>query len=282
MESWPAPAKLNLFLHVTGRRADGFHELQTVFQFLDYGDELRFEINDTGEISHLRPIPGIADEDELCVRAASALQRQSGAGQGVAIEVTKRIPAGGGLGGGSSDAATTLIALNRLWGLGLSVDALAEIGLGLGADIPVFIRGQAAWAEGVGEQLQPVDLEEPWYLVLCPGVSISTAAIFSDPELTRDSPAITIRAFREGSTRNDLENLVRKRYPEVDKTLDWLARYGRPRMTGTGACVFMPVEDRRRGDELLAMALQQADDLAAGLTGFVAKGLNRHPLGGDD
>jgi len=240
MDSWPAPAKLNLFLHVTGRRADGF-----------------------------------------CIRAARSLQRQAGTGQGVTIDLTKRIPAGGGLGGGSSDAATTLIALNRLWGLGLSIDALAEIGLGLGADVPVFVRGRAAWAEGVGERLQPVELDEACYLVLCPGVSISTAAIFSDPELTRDSPAITIRAFREGSTRNDLESLVRKRYPEVDRTLSWLSRYGQPRMTGTGACVFMPVEERRRGEELLATALGQADDLAAGLTGFVAKGLNRHPLCGD-
>ena len=282
MESWPAPAKLNLFLHVTGRRADGFHELQTVFQFLDYADELRFEINDTGEIRQRAPIPGIADEDELCLRAARALQRQSGTGQGVTIDLTKHIPAGGGLGGGSSDAATTLIALNRLWGLGLSIDALAEIGLGLGADIPVFIHGRAAWAEGIGERLQPVELDQPWYLVLCPGVSISTAAVFSDPELTRDSPAITIRAFREGSTRNDLENLVRKRYPEVDKTLGWMARYGQPRMTGTGACVFMPVEEQQRGEELLAMALQQAGELATGLTGFVAKGRNRHPLAGDD
>lgn len=278
MQSWPAPAKLNLFLHVTGRRADGYHELQTVFQFLDYGDELRFEIDDSGEVRHRRPVPGIAPDQELCVRAARALQAVTGTRQGVIIDLEKRLPAGGGLGGGSSDAATTLLALNRLWGLGLSIDQLADIGLGLGADLPVFVRGQAAWAEGIGERLVPVALDEPWYLVLCPGVSVSTAEIFSDPELTRDSPAITIRAFRQGAARNDLETLVRKRIPQVDNTFGWLAHHGHPRMTGSGACVFMPVASRQQGEELLALAHDQAPDIGGGFTGFVAKGLNRHPL----
>lgn len=271
MQTWPAPAKLNLFLHITGRRSDGYHNLQTIFQFLDFADEIGFEANESGEIQHRQPLTGISDESELCVRAARALQAETGCSKGVDITLSKKIPTGGGLGGGSSDAATTLIALNQLWGLGLSTDQLAEIGLGLGADIPVFIRGQAAWAEGIGDQLSPVEVAEPWYLVICPDVSISTADIFSDPELTRDSPLITIRAFQDGSTRNDLENRVRQRYPEVDQVLKWMGRFGRPRMTGSGACVFMEIESQEQGEGLLA---QLPDELK----GFVAKGLNRHPL----
>jgi len=272
---WLAPAKLNLFLHVTGRREDGYHELQTVFQFLEYGDELVFEVNETGEIAHRQPVPGVDPENELCLRAARALQRESGTRFGVTIEIHKRIPAGGGLGGGSSDAATTLIALNELWRLDIPRERLAEIGLWLGADVPVFLFGQAAWAEGVGERLTPVELDEPWYLVICPNVSVSTGAIFSDPELTRDSPAITIRAFREGATRNDLEDLVRRRYPEVDQVLTRLTQYGQPRMTGSGACVFMQVDGREQGEQLLTRIL---DEMPDGTTGFVAKGRNRHPL----
>jgi 4-diphosphocytidyl-2-C-methyl-D-erythritol kinase len=272
---WPAPAKLNRFLHVTGRRDDGYHELQTIFQFLDYGDELAYELNETGEITHRQPLPGIEPENELCLRAARALQQESGTRLGVSIEINKRLPAGGGLGGGSSDAATTLIALNELWGLGLSREQLAEIGLRLGADVPVFLFGKAAWAEGVGEILTPVELDEPWYLVICPDVSVSTGAIFSDPELTRDSPAITIRAFREGAARNDLEELVRRRYPEVDQVLTRMAQNGQPRMTGSGACVFMQVDSREQGEQLLATML---DEMPDGTTGFVAKGQNRHPL----
>jgi len=272
---WPAPAKLNLFLHITGRRADGYHELQTIFQFLNYGDELSFELNDTGELRHAKPLPGIESRKELCLLAARALQLESGTHLGATIDILKRIPAGGGLGGGSSDAATTLIALNKLWGLGLSRERLAEIGLTLGADVPIFIFGRAAWAEGVGEQLTPVELNEPWYLVICPRVSVSTGAIFSDPELTRDSPAITIRAFREGASRNDLENLVRRRYPEVDQVLTRMAQNGQPRMTGSGACVFMEVADRDQGEQLLAAML---DEMPDGTTGFVAQGQNRHPL----
>jgi len=274
-EYWPAPAKLNLFLHVTGRRDDGYHELQTVFQFLDFGDELAFEIDDSGDIRHHRPVPGVDPAKEICLRAARALQRAGDLKKGVEIDIRKHIPAGGGLGGGSSDAATTLIALNRLWGLDLPRDRLAEIGLGLGADVPVFIFGQAAWAEGIGERLTEVALDEPWYLVICPNVSVSTGAIFSDPELTRDSPAITIRAFREGATRNDLQNLVRRRYPEVDQVLTRMAQNGQPRMTGSGACVFMEVDGREQGEQLLAHML---DDMPDGTTGFVAKGRNRHPL----
>jgi 4-diphosphocytidyl-2-C-methyl-D-erythritol kinase len=272
---WPAPAKLNLFLHITGRREDGYHELQTIFQFLDYGDELAFEINETGDVRHARPLPGVDRDKELSLLAARALQRESGTRLGATIDIQKRLPAGGGLGGGSSDAATTLIALNKLWGLRLSRERLAEIGLSLGADVPVFIFGRAAWAEGVGEELTPVELDEPWYLVICPNVSVSTGAIFSDPELTRDSPAITIRAFREGAGRNDLENLVRRRYPEVDQVLTRMAQHGQPHMTGSGACVFMQVDGREQGEQLLAAML---DEMPDGTTGFVAKGQNRHPL----
>lgn len=272
---WPAPAKLNLFLHVTGRRENGYHELQTIFQFLDYGDELEFEINETGDLRHAKVLPGIEPEKELSLLAARALQREGGTRLGATIYIQKRLPAGGGLGGGSSDAATTLIVLNKLWGLGLSRQRLAEIGLTLGADVPVFIFGQAAWAEGVGEQLTPVELEEPWYLVICPNVSVSTGAIFSDPELTRDSPAITIRAFREGASRNDLQNLVRRRYPEVDQVLTRMEQDGQPRMTGSGACVFMEVDGREQGEQLLAAML---DEMPDGTTGFVAKSQNRHPL----
>jgi len=272
---WPAPAKLNLFLHITGRREDGYHELQTIFQFLSYGDELAFEINDTGKLLHAKPLPGIEPEKELCLLAARALQRESGTPLGATIDIHKKLPAGGGLGGGSSDAATTLIALNKLWGLGLPRQRLAEIGLALGADVPVFIFGRAAWAEGVGEQLTPIELDEPWYLVVCPNVSVSTGAIFSDPELTRDSPAITIRAFREGASRNDLEKLVCRRYPAVDQVLARMAQNGQPRMTGSGACVFMEVTDREQGEQLLASML---DEMPDGTTGFVAQGQNRHPL----
>jgi len=271
MTRWPAPAKLNLFLHVTGRRADGYHTLQTVFQFLDYGDKLQFEITDNGDIRHDRPPTGIDPEHELCLRAARLLQQESGTRLGAVIHINKVLPLGGGLGGGSSDAATTLIALNELWQLGFDRERLARLGLTLGADVPVFVRGQAAWGEGVGEELAPVELPEPWFLVICPQIQVSTAEIFADPELTRDSPAITIRAFLQGATRNDLEPVVRKRHPEVDQALLWLAQYGSPRMTGSGACVFMAVNSKAEGEKLLV-------NCPTGMNGFVAKALNRHPL----
>ena len=268
---WPAPAKLNLFLHVTGRRSDGYHELQTLFQFLDIGDELNFDLTDNGAISLSQPIPGVPDDEELCQSAARLLQQHCGISQGVDITLRKQLPAGGGLGGGSSDAATTLVALNRLWGAGLSVEQLAGLALRLGADVPVFVRGQASWAEGIGEDLTPVTIDEPWYVVICPQVHVSTAEIFSRPELTRDSPPITIRAFREGQGRNDLEPVVRRLYPSVDNALSWLAAFGRPRMTGSGSCLFLPVADRASGKTILA---QRPD----GCDGFVAQGLNQSPL----
>lgn len=270
--AWPAPAKINLFLHVTGRRPDGYHLLQTVFQFLDYGDTLDFEPRDDGVIRRAGVLPGIAPEADLTVRAARLLQRHAGSGQGVEIRIDKRIPLGGGLGGGSSDAATTLWALNCLWGLGLSVDALAALGLQLGADVPVFVRGRAAWAEGVGEILTPLTLEEPWYLVLMPEAQVPTAAIFAAPELTRDSDALTIDGFLSGDHGvNACEPVVRARYPRVAEALDWLARYAPARMSGTGACVFARFAEQRAAEEVWQR-------LPAGWRGFVARGCNRSPL----
>ena len=273
-QAWPAPAKLNLFLHITGRRPDGYHLLQTVFQFLDIADELSFDINDSGEISRASDLAGVAPEQDLVVRAARLLQQKAGCQLGVRITVHKRLPMGGGLGGGSSDAATTLLALNALWDCRLDRQQLATLGLQLGADVPVFIGGHAAWAEGVGEQLQPVEPEERWYLVLVPEVSVSTAEIFAHPELTRNSPAITIRDFREGRVRNDIEPVVRAMYPEVDAALRWLSSYGEARMTGTGACVFLPCTDKAQAESIK----RQAEEALPSATGFVARGLNRHPI----
>lgn len=278
-QGWPAPAKLNLFLHITGRRADGYHLLQSVFQFLDYGDTLYFEPRADGEIHRLTAVPGVAPEQDLVVRAARRLQQAGGCRLGADIRIDKRLPMGGGLGGGSSDAATTLVALNRLWSLGLDQDRLAEIGLALGADVPVFVRGHAAWAEGVGEHLQPVDLPEPWFLVLIPPVTVSTAEVFAAGELTRDCPPIKIRDFlrvadsgrADGRIVNVCEPLVRQRYPEVDAIFNWLSDKTPTvaRMTGTGACLFAPFEDERQARQLLDQAP---------CAGFVARGLNRSPL----
>lgn len=270
MQTWPAPAKINLFLHVVGRRADGMHLLQTVFQFLDYGDELAFRVTEDGRITLATPLPWPPERD-LCVRAARLLQAQAGTHRGVEITLHKRLPVGGGLGGGSSDAATTLLALNALWGLDWPRGRLAELALALGADVPVFIHGQAAWAEGVGEVLRPIELPEPWYVVFVPPLSVSTATVFADPGLTRSHPPITIRDFREGRAGNDLECVVRRRYPAVDAAMRWAARFGPVRMTGSGACFFLKVADAAAGRRLLEQA-------PAGLSGFVARGVNRHPL----
>lgn len=268
---WPAPAKLNLFLHITGRRADGYHTLQTVFQFLDVADRIRLRVTDAPDIRLLTPLPGVAPERDLSVRAARLLQAEAGVSRGVDIEIDKHLPLGGGLGGGSSDAATVLVALNRLWDCGVSVERLAELGLRLGADVPVFVRGRAAWAEGVGERLTPIAPPEPWYLVLVPPVTVSTAEIFSAPELTRHTPPITIADFLSGVGGNDCEPVVRARYPVVAQHLDWLSRFGRARLTGTGACVFAAFAER-------AAAQQAQMQLPAGWRGFIARGCNRSPL----
>lgn len=270
-DTWPAPAKLNLFLHVVGRREDGYHLLQTVFQFLDHGDALRFALRADGRVRRVNPLPGVEAAADLTVRAARLLKAETGCRGGVDIWVDKRLPMGGGLGGGSSDAATTLVALNRLWGLGLEPAALEALGLRLGADVPVFVRGQAAWAEGVGERLTPVALPEPWYLVVKPPVEVPTGPVFQAPELTRDCPPITISDFLSGRAGNVCEPVVRARYPQVGQVLDWLNRHASARLTGTGSCVFAAFADPAPARALL-------ETLPAGATGFVARGLNRSPL----
>ena len=272
MQIWPAPAKLNLFLLVTGRRADGYHTLQTVFQFLDYGDELNFTVTSDGRITRRAPLPGVSEESDLTLRAARLLQDTAAVHHGVQIQLTKRIPAGGGLGGGSSDAATTLLALNALWGTHLPIPDLAALGLKLGADVPVFIHGHAAWGEGIGEILTPIEPPQAWYLVVVPPVHVSTAQVFADPELTRYSSPLTIRDFHEGrELRNDLEPVVRRRYPEVDHLMQLLGEFGDPHMSGSGGCVFLKVTSEEQGRQIL-------EKIPNPYTGFVAQGLNRHPL----
>ncbi|MCF0014288.1 4-(cytidine 5'-diphospho)-2-C-methyl-D-erythritol kinase [Pseudomonas stutzeri] len=267
MLTLPAPAKLNLMLHITGRRADGYHELQTLFQFLDYGDELSFRLREDGQIHLLTELPGVDHDNNLIVRAARLLQRESGCTLGADIQLTKRLPMGGGIGGGSSDAATTLVGLDHLWNTELGEDRLAELGLRLGADVPVFVRGRAAFAEGVGERLQPVDLAEPWFLVIAPQVSVSTAEIFADPELTRNTPAITVRSLLAGGGHNDCQPVVEKRYPEVRNALSLLNKFVQARMTGTGACVFGSFPNEGEADKVRRQ-------LPATLPSFVAHGRN--------
>jgi 4-diphosphocytidyl-2-C-methyl-D-erythritol kinase len=268
---WPAPAKLNLFLHITGRRADGYHDLQTLFQLIDLQDEIAIAVRVDGRIERLGGAPGVPPESDLVVRAARALKEATGTPLGASIEVTKRIPMGGGLGGGSSDAATTLLALNHLWRTGLSPEKLADIGLGLGSDVPVFVYGSSAWAEGRGERLEPVELPERWFVVVHPGVHVATAPVFQAPELTRNSPKLTMRGLFQAGGRNDCESVVRARFPEVAEALDWLARSAPARLTGTGACVF--AEFARAAD-----AERVAARVPDRWTSFVARGLNTSPV----
>ncbi len=271
VSAWPAPAKLNLMLRIVGRRADGYHLLQTVFQFIDLADSLSFDVRSDGVIRRLNLLAGVAEDADLVVRAARLLQQAAGVQQGVDIHVDKRIPMGAGLGGGSSDAATTLVALNRLWNCGMSPDDLARLGLQLGADVPIFIHGRAAWAEGVGEQLTDVDLPEPVYLLLAPPVHVDTGKIFQDAELTRNSRRITIRDFVAGEVTNDCLEVVRKRYPDVAQAFDWLNEIAEARLTGTGACVFAACSDRARATALLHDKPERA-------TGFVVQASNRSAL----
>ena len=266
----PAPAKLNLFLHITGRREDGYHNLQTVFQLLDYGDELQFESRRDSAIRLNADIPGLATQDNLVARAACLLQRTTHTNYGASILLRKRLPLGGGIGGGSSDAGTTLLALNRLWHLNLTTAQLAELGRQLGADVPVFVYGHSAWAEGVGEQLQALQLPSFWYLVIVPDCQISTARIFAHKDLTRDTRNITVAAFLEQGGRNDCQKLVRSLYPEVDQALCWLDQFGHARMTGTGACVFASFDSKADADNVL-------QQLPPGMRGFVARGVNQSP-----
>ncbi len=267
----PAPAKLNLFLHVVGRRPDGYHLLQSVFRFLDYGDELHFSLRADGAVARANPLPGVDPEQDLTVRAARLLQRETGCTLGVDIHLEKRLPMGGGLGGGSSDAATVLLALNRLWELKLPRRELERLGLQLGADVPVFVYGRSAFAEGVGEVLQPVALPPAWYVVLVPPVHVPTPEVFGDRELTRNTIPITIAAFLTGMGRNDLEPVVCRRYPQVAEYLEWLKGFGDARMTGSGACVFAGFSTR---SEAAAVMAAKPDSME----GFMAKGMDRHPL----
>ncbi|MEI7614113.1 MAG: 4-(cytidine 5'-diphospho)-2-C-methyl-D-erythritol kinase [Betaproteobacteria bacterium] len=270
---YPAPAKLNLFLHVVGRRADGYHLLQTVFRFVDHGDRLCFSPRTDAEIVLATPLPGVPPESDLTVRAARLLQAETGCHQGVDISLEKHLPMGGGLGGGSSDAATVLLALNHLWHLGLSRQRLQEIGLALGADVPVFVFGRNAFAEGVGEALQPVELLPAWYVVLEPPVAVPTAAIFTAPELKRDSPPMRAADWRPGIGDNDLEAVARSRFPVVGEYLDWLGGFAAARMSGSGACVFAEFVEREAADAVLR-------HLPTGMRGWSAVGLDAHPLRG--
>ncbi|MBU2886081.1 4-(cytidine 5'-diphospho)-2-C-methyl-D-erythritol kinase [Gilvimarinus agarilyticus] len=273
-----APAKLNVFLHITGQRADGYHQLQTLFQLLDVGDTLTFTRTDQNRVNLKSNLKGVADSDNLILRAALALQEAAQNSTspplnlGAHIELNKVLPMGGGIGGGSSDAATTLVGLNHLWGLGLSKNVLMQLGLKLGADVPVFINGRTAWAEGIGEQLMAVDLPPKWFTVIQPDCHVSTATIFSHKDLTRDTRPIKVAAFSQRATRNDCEPLVRKLYPNVDNALIWLKKFNEDaRMTGTGACVFAPFDSEKEARAVLA----QAPDT---LPGFVAQGISHSPL----
>jgi 4-diphosphocytidyl-2-C-methyl-D-erythritol kinase len=268
---YPAPAKLNLFLHVVGRRADGYHLLQTAFRLIERCDWLRFSPRRDDEVKLAKPLPGVAEADELAVRAARSLKKEGGSEQGVDIEIEKNIPIGGGLGGGSSDCATTLAVLNRLWKIDLPGERLAEIALSLGADVPFFLLGGNAFAEGVGERLAPLELPSAWYVVLIPPVAVSTREIFADSELTRNSQTIKISSFSAGFGRNDLEPVVCRRHAEVAAHLEWLRRFGDARMSGSGACVFAEFATEREARSVLSR-------MPAQMRGFVAKGLESHPL----
>ena len=268
---WPAPAKINLFLHVTGRRDDGYHSLQTHVQFLDNCDQLEFNINEDAEITRLNDLPGVPVDDDLVVRAARLLAPYAPSGSGVAIKVEKLIPAGGGLGGGSSDAATTLVALNELWKVHISRSELATLGLSLGADVPVFVHGHSAWAEGVGEKLTPLEAAEGTALIVHPGCSVATAEIFTHPQLTRDTPAIKIHDLASSVVGNDCEAVTCKLYPEVERALEWLRQFGDARMSGTGACVYALFESISHADRV---ALEMPEQWAW----FVAQRRNVSPL----
>lgn len=268
---YPAPAKLNLFLHIAGRRADGYHLLQTLFCFVNHGDSLRFSPREDGQVVLTSPLPGVPAENDLTVRAVRLLQTETGCRKGVEINLEKRLPMGGGLGGGSSDAATVLLALNHLWQLGLSRRQLQEIGLSLGADVPVFIYGRNAFAEGVGETLQPVDLPPAWYVVLEPPVQVPTAAIFSAPELKRDTPLMRAADWKPGTGANDLEAVAISRFPVIGDTIRWLNGFAEARMTGSGACVFAAFARKEAADAVIRQ-------LPDGMRGWRAAGLDAHPL----
>ncbi|CAM3575171.1 4-(cytidine 5'-diphospho)-2-C-methyl-D-erythritol kinase [Halomonas sp. FME1] len=273
----PAPAKLNRMLHIVGRREDGYHSLQTLFQIIDLCDHITFTPRHDGEIHLTSEVSGVDHDDNLIVRAARLLQQYSGSHLGITLDVEKRLPMGGGLGGGSSNAATVLVGLNHIWQLGLSLNALAELGLQLGADVPVFVHGHTAWAEGVGEQLTPVTLDAPWFVIIHPGISVSTPSVFQDPQLTRDSRPITMaRALQGGAPewRNDCEAVVKKRYPPIAEALDWLGQYAPSRLTGTGACLFAAFQTQQAAQAIAHLSAKRWPT-------WVAHGLNTSPLHDD-
>jgi len=267
-----APAKLNLMLHITGQREDGYHNLQTVFQLLDYGDNMHFSLTDNEEIALIGNFAGVAKTDNIIYKACQLLKPFANNKRGLHISVEKILPMGGGLGGGSSNAASTLLAVNQLWQCRRSVDQLAELGLQLGADVPVFVRGRSAWGEGVGEKLSPLELPETWFVVLKPEVEVATAKIFAHQELTRDTTAITVAAFLRSGGHNDCENIVRQLYPDIDQALIWLndAAKNKAMLTGTGACIFAPCDHREAAAEIFAKRPKN-------LRGFIAKGVNYSP-----
>jgi len=291
-QPWPAPAKLNRWLRIIGRRTDGYHLLQTVFQFLDRHDQLYFELREDGRIEHQNPLPSVPAEQDLCIRAALLLQQTCGVRQGVSLRIDKRLPLGGGLGGGSSNAATVLLALNHYWQTGLSLDELAVLGLRLGADVPVFVHGEAAWAEGIGERLTPLpELDQPWFLVLIPPCSVSTVKVFNNPGLTRDASAIKIRALVTDADGNDCEAVVFQQYPQVKRAAQWLGQYAKARLSGTGASVFAAFETRADAERVLSQAISELSaprlgqselfetvGYSEGYTGFVSRACNRSLL----
>ncbi|MGY8814652.1 MAG: 4-(cytidine 5'-diphospho)-2-C-methyl-D-erythritol kinase [Gammaproteobacteria bacterium] len=268
---WPAPAKINLFLHIVGRRENGLHELQTVFQLLEFGDEIQFELNEKDGINLTGNYNGVKQADDLIYKAATLLRETTGIKQGINISVTKRIPMGGGLGGGSSDAATTLVALNQIWGTGLSTLELADMGINLGADVPVFIHGHSAWGEGIGEILEPLTLSEDWFVVIHPGCHVNTGTIFNNSYLTRNTSPITIRDFKEDDCHNDCESVVFREFPEVAEAAQWLGQWTKTKLTGTGACVFGRFKSRQ-------LANQVFGQIPSKWQGFVSKGVNKSPL----
>ena len=272
--SLPSPAKINLFLHITGQRENGYHNLQTVFQLLDYGDTLHFKLNDFNEIRFQCNRPELESPDNLVMKAANLLYRETGKITGTTITLDKNLPAGGGLGGGSSNAATTLLALNRLWHCGLETEDLASLGLQLGADVPVFIHGHSAWAEGLGEQIQPISLPQRWYVVITPPCHVSTSEIFSHEQLTRNTLPITIPGFPFPGCRNDCENLAKTLYPEINKALEWLGQFGEARMTGTGSSIFAGFDSKEAAEAVLE---QNWPDKPEGLQSFIARGVNISP-----
>ncbi|ABE48947.1 4-(cytidine 5'-diphospho)-2-C-methyl-D-erythritol kinase [Methylobacillus flagellatus] len=279
--AYPAPAKINLFLHITGRRPDGYHLLQSVFRLLDFGDTVHIRPRADHLIRRTENTPGVPEESDLCIRAATLLQRHSGCKLGADIYVTKRTPMGGGLGGGSSDAASVLLALNQLWHLHLRREELITLGLSLGADVPFFIFGESAWVEGIGEKLQSIQLPQAYYVVITPRIHISTAEIFASKQLTRDTNPTTIAAFLRDLVHNDLETVVRQQHPEVEKCLQWLSRFSKARMSGSGASVFAAFDSQESAEAVLARvneARELPQFVGCEVSGFCAKGLDQHPL----